>query len=146
MIGDCTRTPIILDITKQVFNKTEVFRTLNSLETVARGAALQSAMLSPLFSVASFVVEEYNALPVSIQYSFADDGAKNTKEIFGRGSMFPLQKTVTFDNKLGDMTLLIKYSPQADILKGLPIDIAEYKVGLGKQLKDKVKGGSKIKF
>jgi heat shock protein 4 len=111
MIGDCTRTPIILDITKQVFNKTEVFRTLNSLETVARGAALQSAMLSPLFSVASFVVEEYNALPVSIQYSFADDAAKNTKEIFGRGSMFPLQKTVTFDNKVGDMTLLIKYSP-----------------------------------
>lgn len=66
MIGDATRTPIILDITKQCFNKSEVLRTLNSLETVARGAALQSAMLSPLFSVASFVVEEYNALPVSI--------------------------------------------------------------------------------
>ena len=146
MIGDCTRTPIILDITKQLFNKTECLRTLNSLETVARGAALQSAMLSPLFSVASFVVEEYNALPVSIQYSFADDGAKNTKEIFNRGSMFPLQKTVTFDNKLGDMSLLIKYSDNAQILKGLPYEVAEYKVAVGKPKKQDVKGGSKVKF
>jgi len=146
MIGDCTRTPIILDVTKQIFNKTEVFRTLNSLETVARGAALQSAMLSPLFSVASFVVEEYNALPVSIQYNFADDGTKNTKEIFGRGSMFPLTKTVTFDNKVGDMTLLVRYTPNADILKGLPYDVSEYKVGVGKPKKQDVKGGSKVKF
>jgi heat shock protein 4 len=146
MIGDATRTPIILELTKQCFAKGEVFRTLNSLETVARGAALQSAMLSPLFSVASFVVEEYNALPVSIQYSFADDGSKNTKEIFGRGSMFPLQKTVTFENKLGDMQLLIKYSPEAKILEGLPYEIAEYKVATGKPQKSAVKGGSKVKF
>jgi molecular chaperone DnaK (HSP70) len=40
MIGDATRTPILLDISKQIFNKTEALRTLNSLETVARGAAL----------------------------------------------------------------------------------------------------------
>ena len=49
MIGDATRTPIILEISKQVFNKNETLRTLNSLETVARGAALQSAILSPGF-------------------------------------------------------------------------------------------------
>lgn len=70
MFGDATRTPIILELSKAVFNKTETFRTLNSLEAVAKGAALQSAMLSPLFSVASFAVEEYNALPVQITYSF----------------------------------------------------------------------------
>jgi len=40
MIGDATRTPIILDISKQIFGKTECLRTLNSLETVARGTAL----------------------------------------------------------------------------------------------------------
>lgn len=60
--------------------------------------------------------------------------------------MFPLQKTVTFDNKLGDMTLLIKYSDNAQILKGLPYEIAEYKVAVGKPKKQDVKGGSKVKF
>lgn len=81
-------------------------------------------MLSPLFSVSSFIVEEYNSLPVSITYRFADSGQAVTKEIFPKGSMFPLTKTVTFDNKIGDMDLLIHYSPTADILTGLPNQVA----------------------
>jgi heat shock protein 4 len=48
MVGDATRTPCILEITKNIFDK-ETLRTLNSVETIARGAALQSAMLSPNF-------------------------------------------------------------------------------------------------
>ena len=100
MIGDATRTPVILELTKKAFNKPEVLRTLNSLETIGKGAALQSAMLSPLFSVSSFIVEEYNVLPVSITYRFGSDGTAVTKELFPKGSMFPLTKTVTFDNKL----------------------------------------------
>lgn len=147
MIGDATRTPIILDITKQCFNKTELFRTLNSLETVAKGSALQAAMLSPLFSVSSFVVEEYNALPCSITYRFADTGAAVVKEIFSRGSMFPLTKTVTFDNKTGDMDLLVHYSDNAKILEGLPTQVARYMVKAGKQKHaDNKLGGSKVKF
>jgi heat shock protein 4 len=147
MIGDATRTPIILEITKQIFNKTETLRTLNSLETVARGSALQSAMLSPLFSVSSFIVEEFNALPVSVTYRFADTGSAVTKEIFTRGSMFPYTKSVTFDNKIGDMELLIHYSQNAEILKGLPNQVAQYVIKAGKQKHaDNKLGGSKVKF
>jgi heat shock protein 4 len=120
MVGDATRTPIVLELAKEAFQKNEVLRTLNSLETIGKGAALQSAMLSPLFSVSSFIVEEYNSLPVSITYRFGTEGSPVTKELFTRGSMFPLTKTVTFDNKLGDMDLLVHYSKGADILKGLP--------------------------
>lgn len=54
LISDATRTPIIQEIIKQVFNKQELSRTLNSLETVARGASLQAAMLSPFFNVSKF--------------------------------------------------------------------------------------------
>ena len=77
-------------------------------------------MLSPLFSVSSFIVEEYNLLPVSMTYRFAADGAAVTKEIFPKGSMFPLTKTVTFDNKTGDMDLLVHYTKGTEVLKGLP--------------------------
>ncbi len=148
LVGDATRTPIVLELTKQAFNKKELFRTLNSLETIGRGAALQSAMLSPLFSVQSFIVEEYNALPVSITYRFGQEGTPVTKELFKKGSMFPLSKTVTFDNKLGDMDLLVHYSKdQAEILKGLPDQIAQYMVKGGKpKHAESPLGGSKVKF
>lgn len=147
MVGDATRTPIVLDITKQCFEKGELFRTLNSLETIGRGAALQSAMLSPLFSVSTFTVEEYNALPVSITYRFGQEGSPVTKELFKRGSMFPLTKTVTFDNKLGDMDLLIHYTAGSDILKGLPDQVAQYMIKSGKaRQSEQPLGGSKVKF
>jgi len=150
MFGDATRTPIILELTKTVFNKTETFRTLNSLEAVAKGAALQAAMLSPLFSVASFSVEEYNPLPVQITYSFNGVQDKSTcKELFKLGSTFPITQSVTFDNKNGDCDLLISYSESArqNLIVGLPDQIAQYKVhgGSAKHAENKC-GGSKLKF
>jgi hypothetical protein len=61
--------------------------------------------------------------------------------------MFPLTKTVTFDNKLGDMDLLVHYSKGAEILKGLPDQIAQYMIKPGKAKHENNKfGGSKVKF
>jgi len=51
LVGDCTRTPIVQAIIKQIFEKEELQRTLNSLECVARGASLNSAMMTPHFNV-----------------------------------------------------------------------------------------------
>jgi heat shock protein 4 len=59
MVGEATRIPIVQERCKQVFGK-DVSRTLNSLECVARGCSLQAAMLSPLFKVSDYKVEEYN--------------------------------------------------------------------------------------
>jgi hypothetical protein len=47
--------------------------------------------------------------------------------------MFPLTKTITFDNKVGDMELMIHYTKADDILKGLPDQVARYVVKAGKQ-------------
>lgn len=123
LVGEATRIPIIQDKVKEVFGVDTVSRTLNSLECVARGCSLQSAMLSPLFKVADYEVQEYNLYPVSISYSFgpAGDGAKiTTKELFPIGSTFPSTKSITFDNKKGGMNLLIHYSNGTPILPGLP--------------------------
>jgi heat shock protein 4 len=68
MVGEATRIPIFQEKCKLVFGVDTVSRTLNSLETVARGCSLQSAMLSPLFKVADYEVHEYNSIPVSITY------------------------------------------------------------------------------
>jgi hypothetical protein len=81
-------------------------------------------MLSPLFKVADYEVQEFNTYPISITYQFASkDGqqAKTvTKEIFPIGSSFPSTKSITFDQKNAEMDLLIHYSQGADVMQGLP--------------------------
>ena len=57
------------------------------------------------------------------------DGASlKESDIFGIGSSFPSTKTITFANKLGAMDLLIKYNDNADVLPGLPKQIAQYRI------------------
>lgn len=48
LVGEATRIPSCLAIIKDVFQK-EPSRTLNSTDCIARGCALQAAMLSPNF-------------------------------------------------------------------------------------------------
>ena len=61
--------------------------------------------------------------------------------------MFPLTKTVTFDNKLGGVKLLISYDTNKQpILKGLPDQIAGYQIKNGKPKHADSKHGNKVKF
>ena len=93
LVGDATRTPILIDQAKMLFKKTELQRTLNSLEVVARGAALNCAMLTPNFSVQPFKLNDYNSLPVSIQYNFHDAANAEPKyypKFFSAGQKFPM--------------------------------------------------------
>lgn len=133
VFGDATRTPILLEVTKKVFGKQELFRTLNSLEAVARGAALQSAFLSPAFSTAAFKVDDFNNLPVEVKYGDTDSEERKTAELYPKKSYkFPNNKTITFNNKVGKMTILLKYKDEAEVLPGLPMEIAQYQIGEGK--------------
>ena len=86
MVGEATRIPIIMEKCKEVFGKESVNRTLNSLECVARGCSLSAAMLSPLFKVADYEIQEYNSLPVSITYKFDKTDKEAIKELFPMAS------------------------------------------------------------
>ena len=70
LVGDATRAPCIQALIKEALGVSELQRTLNSQETIARGCALQAAMLSPNFQVAQFEIEEFNEHPINIQYKF----------------------------------------------------------------------------
>ena len=116
----------------------ELSRTLNAQETIARGCALQAAFLSPKFKTQKFEVVENNAHQVCIEYKFDHaEGAPKTSDLFKPGANFPSLKTITFDNKLGGMDLLVKYGPNAKLLEGLPTNIAQYKIAEGKLDTDK---------
>eukprot|EP00983_Pelagomonas_calceolata_P044339 1139260-Pelagomonas_calceolata.AAC.3 len=52
IVGSATRTPALVRTVEEVFQK-GASRTLNAKEVVCRGAALQCAMLSPVFKARS---------------------------------------------------------------------------------------------
>lgn len=89
-------------------------------------------MLSPNFQVAQFEIEEFNEHPINIQYKFNGSDKVSVKELFKVGSSFPSTKTITFENKLGGLDLLVNYADGAELLEGLPKQIAQYGISEGK--------------
>lgn len=65
IIGGCSRVPWVQNKIQEKFNGKDLSRTLNADECVARGCALQAAMLSPLYKVKDFNVNDFT--PHSIQ-------------------------------------------------------------------------------
>lgn len=54
IVGGGTRIPFVQRQIQEIFGVAGVKRTLNASESVARGCALMSAMMSPLFRVAEY--------------------------------------------------------------------------------------------
>jgi len=108
IVGGGTRIPIIQRAIQEVFSM-EVSRTLNASECIARGCAIQAAMLNPLFKVAPYDVEEANYYPIRCAWLFkgekdnmeVESDAKNNPEkqtsiLFAAGCSIPNIKSVTF--------------------------------------------------
>ncbi|EFJ49538.1 heat shock protein Hsp70E [Volvox carteri f. nagariensis] len=95
VVGSCTRMPAVCRIVEEVFKKAPS-RTMNSKECVSRGAALQCAMLSPVFKVREFEVVDAAPLPVCMSWE-GKDGAAVTQVLFARGEAFPSSKMISFN-------------------------------------------------
>jgi len=132
LVGEATRIPCVLATIKSVFGK-DTSRTLNSTDCISRGCALQAAMLSPNYQVAGFEVEEYNQQPISISYKFKDSEKVVTKELFKVGTSFPSTKSVTFEKKQGNASLMVHYADGVNLMEGLPSQISQYEIAEGKR-------------
>ena len=87
LVGNASRMPFIPAQLKAFFGF-ECSRTLNASECVARGCALQGAMLSPQFKVRDFEVVDSFPFPVSFSW-VADDGEAKDMEMFERNNAVP---------------------------------------------------------
>ncbi|TVU17180.1 hypothetical protein EJB05_33197 [Eragrostis curvula] len=96
VVGSGSRVPAIIKIITEFFGK-EPRRTMNASECVARGCALQCAILSPTFKVREFQVNE--GFPFSIALSWKPDSQNNTPHetiVFPKGNPIPSLKALTF--------------------------------------------------
>uniref|UniRef100_A0A8C0F5N1 Heat shock protein family A (Hsp70) member 4 n=1 Tax=Bubo bubo TaxID=30461 RepID=A0A8C0F5N1_BUBBB len=96
IIGGTTRIPAVKEKISKFFGK-EVSTTLNADEAVARGCALQCAILSPAFKVREFSITDLIPYPISLRWnSPAEEG---DCEVFPKNHAAPFSKVLTFYRK-----------------------------------------------
>ncbi|RDX63223.1 Heat shock 70 kDa protein 14, partial [Mucuna pruriens] len=100
VVGSGSRVPAINKILSEFFKK-EPRRTMNASECVAKGCALQCAILSPTFKVREFQVNESFPFSISLSWkgssSDAQEGGPDNKQStpIPKGNPIPSVKAVT---------------------------------------------------
>mmetsp|Transcript_72609 Transcript_72609/g.170230 ORF Transcript_72609/g.170230 Transcript_72609/m.170230 type:complete len:757 (+) Transcript_72609:90-2360(+) len=130
--GGAARVPWVKEMCSKAFGGKELSTTMNADECVARGCALQAAILSPLYKVQDFKVEDSCKFPISIgwQMPISDAGNGNTKDVtsvvFSTDSVLNLLKVITFKRK-APFDLKVSYA--ADKLpSGTSKDLGTYTI------------------
>lgn len=132
VVGSGSRVPAIIRILTEFFGK-EPRRTMNASECVARGCALQCAILSPTFKVREFQV--HDIFPFSIALSWkgsatdAQNGAVENQQstiVFPKGNPLPSIKALTF-YRSGTFSVDVQYSDVTELQ--LPAKISTYTIG-----------------
>mmetsp|Transcript_2124 Transcript_2124/g.2404 ORF Transcript_2124/g.2404 Transcript_2124/m.2404 type:complete len:809 (+) Transcript_2124:49-2475(+) len=121
----------ILDLDSSATNN-GLSTTLNADEAVARGAALQSAILSPRFKVLPYEIIECNNYPVKVSWDGESDGEGGTNSVimFDRGSNFNVVRRVTL-RRSGEFIVQASYDDSASKYgypEGISKDIVAFKI------------------
>ncbi|CAL4091419.1 unnamed protein product [Meganyctiphanes norvegica] len=97
IVGGSSRVPAFKRLIEKVFKKPPS-TTLNQDEAVARGCALQCAMLSPAFKVREFNIADIQ--PYSIRLVWQDESRQEADmEVFPKNHQVPFSKMLTFYRK-----------------------------------------------
>jgi heat shock protein 4 len=100
VLGGGTRVPIIKERILEFFKKPLSF-TLNADEAVARGCAFSCAILSPVFRVRDFAIQDIINYPIEFSWEKADDipDEDTSLIVFNNGNIVPSTKILTFYRK-----------------------------------------------
>jgi len=143
VIGGTCRIPAVKDRIAACFQKETCSTTLNLDECIAKGCALQCAMLSPAFKVRDFSVNDVTLYPIALSWSASAGGAAaedmevegaegdakpsgSSTVVFSKFNSVPNTKMLTFYRK-ETFSLSAAYDP-ADMPNGFPNKLAEFTV------------------
>ncbi|KXT06643.1 hypothetical protein AC578_8498 [Pseudocercospora eumusae] len=100
LVGGCTRVPALKAIIQQFFGKQLNF-TLNADEAIARGCAFSCAILSPVFRVRDFSVQDIVNYPIEFAWEKSPDipDEDTSLTVFNKGNALPSTKILTFYRK-----------------------------------------------
>lgn len=120
IVGGSTRIGFLKRKLREILGVDTLSTTMNADEAVARGAALQSAILSPRFKVLPYEIIEYGQLPIKLSWDEdkADAGMEvegeptNSVVMFSRGLNFPIVRRVTL-RRNGEFKVCSTYDASA---------------------------------
>uniref|UniRef100_A0A8C7RLS2 Heat shock protein 4b n=1 Tax=Oncorhynchus mykiss TaxID=8022 RepID=A0A8C7RLS2_ONCMY len=95
IVGGASRIPSVKERISRFFGK-ELSTTLNADEAVARGCALQCAILSPAFKVREFSITDAVAYPISLKWNSSAEEGLSDCEVFPKNHAAPFSKVLTF--------------------------------------------------
>ncbi|CAN1172108.1 Heat shock 70 kDa protein 16 [Linum perenne] len=128
LVGSGSRIPAIAKLLTSLFGR-EPSRTINASECVARGCALQCAMLSPVFRVREYDVQDLS--PFSIGFS-SDEGPilmpSSNGILFPRGLSIPSIKVLTFQ-RCSQFHLDASYADPNELPAGVSSRICSFTIG-----------------
>lgn len=100
VVGGGSRVPALKERIQSFFGKTLSF-TLNADEALARGSAFSCAILSPVFRVRDFAVQDIISYPIEFTWEKAPDipDEDTSLTVFNKGNVMPSTKILTFYRK-----------------------------------------------
>lgn len=111
IIGGATRIPCVQTVLASVFGK-EVNKTCDSDESIARGCALQCAMLSPSFRVRDFDVQDVSPYAIDISWGPVGENASvdDKQTLFTAFNSIPSVKMISFSDRKDALQLTARYT------------------------------------
>merc|ERR1711935_612867 len=94
IVGGSTRIGFLKKKLMDILGVKTVSTTMNADEAVSRGAALQSAILSPRFKVLPYEIVEYGPLPIKLAWD--EDKSEAGMEVDAEGAEMPTNSVVMF--------------------------------------------------
>lgn len=100
VVGGGSRVPALKERIQEFFGKPLSF-TLNADEALARGSAFSCAILSPVFRVRDFSVQDIISYPIEFGWEKAPDipDEDTSLTVFNKGNVMPSTKILTFYRK-----------------------------------------------
>lgn len=101
IVGGASRIPKFKEVVEEFFGKTPGV-TMNSDEAVAKGCALQAAIVSPVFSVKDFDLKEKTPYAIKLEWNAVDEEESSDSEVFAANAncatkMFSFYRSKPFD-------------------------------------------------
>ncbi len=129
IVGGTSRVPAIKRLVKSIFG-VKPTTTLNADEAVARGCALQCAMLSPTFKVArQMQIIDYAPFQIDFRYwhqsSYGQEPeSKSVRSLFSRGHALPFTKQISINCQSLPIIAAFDYVNDSNQI----VPIGEYKI------------------
>mmetsp|Transcript_58560 Transcript_58560/g.92982 ORF Transcript_58560/g.92982 Transcript_58560/m.92982 type:complete len:832 (-) Transcript_58560:85-2580(-) len=156
IVGGAVRVPWVKKMLSEAFGGKDLSTTMNQEESVARGCALQAAILSPLYKVRDFIVEDCSPYAVNVGWmgSSADAEAQKTQDedgdtqmtagegeyktatVFPAGTQVGVLKMLTFYRK-GPFDVKAEYADPSVLPPMVSKELGTYKVELAPQAEAK---------